>query len=86
MTPLTPADSILNKALKLMPQKMKMTLLNVINACFQMTYFATKWKKAIISFPKPQKNHEWPENHRQINLVQHIFKIVKKNNSTKIKK
>lgn len=58
---------------------MKTKLLNIMNAYLRERYFPTEWKKAkITTFPKPNKDLKWPENHRPISLLPHLSKILEK--------
>lgn len=72
-------DGINNKAAKLMPKKSKVKLLNILNAWLRLNYFPEIWKTAtIITFPKPGKDHQQPENHRPISLLSTFSKIYEK--------
>lgn len=72
-------DGISNKAVKLMPQKSTVKLLNILNACLRNCYFPEKWKSAVvITIPKPGKDHSRPENHRPISLLPTFSKILER--------
>lgn len=72
-------DKISNAAVKRMPRKCIVKLVNILNACLRNNYFPKNWKQAlIITIPKPGKNHEWPKNHRPISLLPTFSKILEK--------
>lgn len=72
-------DGVSNKAVKAIPKKCKVKLLNILNACLRLNYFPTNWKTAIIiTIPKPGKDHSLPENHRPISLLSTLSKILER--------
>lgn len=80
-------DQIGNSALKNLPQKILITLTNILNGCFRLGYFPDQWKEAtIITIPKPGKDHTIPVNYRPIALLSSISKIFEKIILTKLKK
>ena len=56
-----------------------MTLTNIVNAVFRLSYFPSEWKLATI-FPllKPQKNPALPVSYRPISLLPSLGKVVEK--------
>lgn len=72
-------DTITNTAIKHLPKKAKVKLLNIINASLRLNYFPADWKKAhIITIPKPGKDHKRPENHRPISLLSSFSKLFER--------
>jgi hypothetical protein len=72
-------DCVLNKALKLLPQRMILLLVELFNAILRMQYFPPVWKHSrVISILKPGKNPPLPSSYRPINLLNTIGKVFEK--------
>lgn len=70
-------DKIGNKALKEMPKKAIMALLNIINAMLRLAYFPKRWKTAIEVFlPKTNRRSPFPQDYRPISLLPAISKVA----------
>ena len=47
-----------------------MYIANIFNASFKLSHFPDCWKVAcVLAFPKPGKNHLFPQNYRPISLL-----------------
>lgn len=76
-------DGVSNKAVKAIPKKSKVKLLNILNASLRLNYFSTSWKTAvIITTPKPGKYHSF----REITGQLANFKQFSKTRSNKTKR
>lgn len=77
----TPGNELIttNQAVKRMPKKAIVKVLQILNACFILNYFLDKWKTAVINtILKPGKEHAQPENHQPISLLPTCSKILEK--------
>lgn len=69
-------DGITNFALKALPHKSILAIVNLINSALRLRYFPKSWKHAhVILIPKPGKDRKFCENHRPISLLSNIGKI-----------
>ncbi len=72
-------DGITNFALKALPQKGILALVNLINSALRLRYFPKSWKHAhVIVLPKQGKDPLFCENHRPISLLSNIGKIYER--------
>lgn len=72
-------DGIPNIVLKNLTNKALILLTKIVNACFNLGHFPTKWKLAkVFPIPKPGKKLEDPSNYRPISLLSCIAKVVEK--------
>ncbi|CAK1588831.1 unnamed protein product [Parnassius mnemosyne] len=73
------ADGISNQALKYFPEQVLTLLAIIFNACFNLSYFPTSWKEAIvIGIPKPGKPLNLPSSHRPISLLKAMGKLFER--------
>jgi endonuclease/exonuclease/phosphatase (EEP) superfamily protein YafD len=72
-------DGVNNRLLKNLPRKGVVYLTQLINACLNLSYFPTAWKKAnIIPILKPGKDPHNPASYRPISLLSSMSKILEK--------
>lgn len=72
-------DGVTNFALKALPRKGILTIVNLINTALRLRYFPKSWKHAhVIVLPKAGKDPLFCENHRPISLLSNIGKIYEK--------
>lgn len=72
-------DGITHKALKSLPDKAIVALVNITNAIFRLRTFPARWKCATVIFiPKPGKDPKFPQNHRPISLLSAPGKVVER--------
>ena len=72
-------DQITNKIIKSLPVCFKSILARLFNACFNLSYFPSIWKSAvIIMIPKPQKDHKIADNFRPISLLPTLSKLFER--------
>jgi len=70
-------DGIGNIPLKKLPRQPLVALTNIINAALRLQYFPDRWKAAdVILFPKPDKDHLFPQNYRPISLLPCMGKLA----------
>lgn len=72
-------DLITNLVLRNLSRKALNVIKHIINSMFQLSYFPSQWKEAIVlPIPKPGKQHNMPQNYRPISLLNTISKIAEK--------
>ena len=72
-------DKIPNLALKHLPRRPLIHLLNIFKFCIKFNYFPEIWKTAkIIMLPKAGKDTSIPDNLRPISLLPTLSKILEK--------
>lgn len=79
-------DHITNKALKELPNKIKVAIASYSNAILRLNSFPSAFKSAdIIMIPKQGKTLSDPTNHRPISLLSSLGKVIEAVILTKIK-
>ena len=72
-------DKILNLALKNLPRRSLLHLLNIFKYCIKFNYFPQIWKVAkIVMLPKPGKDPTIPDNLRPISLLPTLGKLLER--------
>jgi hypothetical protein len=72
-------DNIRNIDLRNLPLHAITHLTKIINVAIRLHYFSKTWTEAnVISIPKPNKNPAFPQNRRQISLLDTIVKVMEK--------
>ena len=72
-------DGVSNTALRRLPERGKLFLVDLFNACLRLTYFPLKWKTAsVIVIPKPGKDASRADNLRPISLLSATSKVFER--------
>nr|WP_253308721.1 reverse transcriptase family protein [Rickettsia endosymbiont of Ceutorhynchus assimilis] len=72
-------DGIPYRALKNLPRKVIVQLVQITNAILKLQHFPFQWKKAlVVMIPKPGKNLTLPSSYRPISLLNSFAKLVEK--------
>lgn len=72
-------DGLTNYALKKLPTEAILRLVNLLNACLDISAFPDPWKEANVKpIPKPGKDPTLPSSHRPISLLSGLGKIFEK--------
>jgi hypothetical protein len=72
-------DGIIINMIKKLPENALLYHLEILNKFYKENYFPRQWRKAtIIPIPKPNKNHNNPNNYRPIALTSVICKTMER--------
>jgi hypothetical protein len=72
-------DNITNYMLKRLPEKARIHIAKIFNACLLRGYFPKTWKTAhVVAIAKPKKDHSLAVNYRPISLLDGISKLFEK--------
>jgi hypothetical protein len=72
-------DNIYYILIKQLPSAAKQLLAQIYQQCMELAYFPRTWKTAItIMIPKPDKNHQDPNNYRPISLLSNLGKTLER--------